>query len=80
MKLSHFINAKVDQWSREAELRIASHGQAGGEFATEKWANGRIMVGPVGSLANQCIPAERFEEIKAAGWKIFSGSRAFELA
>jgi hypothetical protein len=70
MKLSTMIAAKVDQWANEAELNFARRGREGVKMHREVWANGAVMVGHDGALANQFVPLARAIEIFKAGWKI----------
>ena len=68
MNLSQAVAAKRSQWAREAILFNAAHGRRGGAFATSRWADGRVMVGPVGCLPNQEIPVEVWGLLRAQGW------------
>ncbi len=61
---------KSAQWQAEAELNLARHGTAGGKFERQHWANGELMVCPVGGRANQAVPFSRAVAIFRAGWKI----------
>lgn len=53
-----------------AMIAIATHGQRGGDFTKELWANGRIMVSFPGATIDKAFPVELFNQIKAAGFKI----------
>jgi hypothetical protein len=70
MDISQMVAAKTNQWANEAELFFARCGKAGQAMHREFWANGEIMVGPVGARCNQMIPLARAFEIFRAGWKI----------
>lgn len=66
------IKSKLAQWNSEAELNFARRGKAGEKMHRETWANGAVMVGHDGALANQMVPLARAIEIYKAGWKIFA--------
>jgi hypothetical protein len=68
--LSRMVAAKAEQWAAEAELNFARRGKAGVKMHRELWANGRVMVGHDGALANQMVPLDRAVEIFRAGWKV----------
>lgn len=70
LKLSQMVSMKRNQWAREAELNFACRGKAGEAMHREVWANGQVMVGHEGALANQMVPLDRAIEIYRAGWKI----------
>jgi hypothetical protein len=67
---SRMVKTKSDQWAAEAELNFARRGKAGEKMHRETWANGAVMVGHEGALANQMVPLARAIEIFKAGWKI----------
>ena len=64
------VTRKLTQWQTEAELNFARHGAAGGKFERQHWANGNLMVCPVGGRANQAVSFFRAVAIFRAGWKI----------
>lgn len=68
--LRRMVAEKRGQWASEAELNFARRGKAGEKMHRELWANGHVMVGHEGALANQCVPLERAIEIWRNGWKI----------
>lgn len=64
------VSSKLSQWAREAELNFARLGSKGVKMHRELWANGMVMVGPEGALANQMIPLDRAIAIFRAGWRV----------
>lgn len=70
MHIRDAIEAKKEQWSREAEVAVAQCGKSGSPLVTQCWANGQEMVGPKNGLASQFIPLTRAMAIRDAGWTI----------
>lgn len=70
MQLNDMVNGKRQQWATEAEVNFARRGRNGVKMHRELWANGAIMVGHDGALANQYVTLERAIEIFRAGWKV----------
>ncbi len=68
--MSRMVAAKAEQWAHEAELNFARRGKAGEKMHRELWANGSVMAGHEGALANQMVPLTRAIEIFRAGWKV----------
>ena len=79
MMLQDHVEAKIEQWDREALMFCAQHGRNGGTFSTFLWANGKVMAeaylgedkyGAVHGRANQAITVEQLNELRRNGWKI----------
>jgi len=70
MTIRTMVESKLSQWESEAELNFARRGREGVKMHRELWANGKVMVGHDGALANQMVPLDRAIEIFRAGWKI----------
>ena len=68
--LTRMIVAKQDQWANEAILAAIQHGRKGGEFTSQTWANGTLMVTPVTAWATSAhaIPFGQWEALRASGW------------
>lgn len=69
MTTSKMVESKLSQWGREAMSFNAQHGNNGGSFKSELWANGQVMVGAEHARANQMIPQAAFETLQANNWK-----------
>lgn len=69
-QLKRMVTAKMDQWTCEAELNFARRGRNGEKMHRELWANGKVMVGHEGALANQMVELKRAIEIYRNGWKV----------
>ena len=69
-KLGRMVASKMDQWALEAELNFARRGRNGEKMHRELRANGKVMVGHKGALANQMVPLDRAIEIYRNGWKV----------
>lgn len=72
MKLSKMVENKLSQWDREAESAFCLHGQVGGTFERQLWANGQTMVHIIGEWATikHAIPLNRAIEIYQNGYRI----------
>lgn len=72
MKLQKAIEHKLNQWNRQAEMFFCPHGQNGGTFQRELWANGETMVMPVSEHATiaHAIPFNRAVEISRNGYRV----------
>jgi hypothetical protein len=72
MKLNQLVENKREQWSKAAMINFANHGKRGGEFKTEKWANGKVMVTPVAEwgTAMNAVSRDIAVAIFKNGWKV----------
>ena len=64
------IQDKLSGWSIEAMIQLCVKGAAGIKLHRETWANGEVMVGWEGALANQFVPLADAIACYRAGWKI----------
>ncbi len=70
MKLGTMVKNTMSRWALEAELNFARRGNGGEKMHRELRANGQVMVGHEGALANQMVPLDRAIAIYKAGWKV----------
>jgi hypothetical protein len=75
IQMSQMVNAKREQWGKEALMVCARHGLAGGAFKVETWANGKLMASAIladGSieLPWHSIPVEVLSHMQANGWRV----------
>lgn len=71
-EIENRVNAKSEQWNREAMAFVAQHAKNGGTFWTRLWANGQWMVEVPNGRANQAITVEEFTELKNNNFQIIT--------
>ncbi len=73
--LNKAVFAKREQWDMEARIACANHGQKGGTFHIEVWANGVVMASIPGLPPNCAIPVDILKDICLNGWTLKQAER-----